>query len=175
MSIIVKRRNGEKEKLKLDSTPRYLWHMTWHKSLKSDVELLRPILKGAHRGEDEPLLARICTSIYSGGGFCAVPEDRDYKAYRLYRTAKKVYSYHPLDVHDRLATGERWLLTPTMFILQRTFTQDEYAAIMREAQKETGFGTIWHGSFSSDEHNLRCQTAARRRVTRKLDNGALWV
>jgi len=103
----------------------------------------------------EPDLERICVAPTISGCFAAIYVDG--RKYNVYRTKKKVKAHLTYNVYDVRATGEKWLLSPTDFVLVASVD----SKISRDLPE----------SARGDENRIDSQQKDKEKIRKILKNG----
>lgn len=74
-----------------------------------------PLDDGENRGGGEPLVPRTCVGPSISNCLVALPYFSGKKIH-VYRTARRVFAYHPYDVSDSIVTREKWITKPVTLI-----------------------------------------------------------
>lgn len=146
---------------KKDNKRRYLWHLSCSRRLGADIVTMVPSRRGTNRGSQEPKNTRFCCSIHPAGGFVALPLN-DRRRYYLYRSVRKVTSYHPYDVGDAPGTGERWLFEECDFKKVAVISPAKFCDYYDKVRK------YFISLGSCDRRSINNQRNAAKAILRKL-------
>lgn len=99
--------------LKKTKEKRFWYHCTT-KNYGKKVHFF-PLDDGKNRGSGEPNTARTCVGPKISNCLVALPYFAGRRIY-VYRTARRIFAYHPFNVDDSIVTREKWITQPVVLI-----------------------------------------------------------